>query len=57
MIDTQGTVIEVRLPRHFGYGLDEAAAAAARSYRFSRGLKAGRPVRVRMRCTVMFRLN
>jgi TonB family protein len=57
VIDTAGTVIDVRLPKHFGYGLDEAATAAARSYRFSRGMKAGRPVRVRMRCTVMFRLN
>ncbi len=57
VIDTEGSVIEVRLPKHFGYGLDEAATAAARSYHFSRGLKAGRPVRVRMRCTVMFRLN
>ncbi len=57
VIDTTGAVTEVRLPKHFGYGLDEAAAAAARSYRFSGPLKAGRPVRVRMRCTVMFRLN
>lgn len=57
VIDTEGSVTEVRLPKHFGYGLDEAAVAAARSYRFSRGLRAGRPVRVRMRCTVVFRLN
>ena len=57
VIDTEGSVAEVRLPKHFGYGLDEAAVAAARSYRFSRGLRAGRPVRVRMRCTVVFRLN
>jgi TonB family protein len=57
VIDTEGLVTDVRLPRRFGYGLDEAAAVAARSYRFSRGLKGGRPVRVRMRCTVMFRLN
>jgi periplasmic protein TonB len=57
VIDTSGAVIDVRLPKHFGYGLDEAAVAAARSYRFSGSRKAGRPVRVRMRCTVMFRLN
>ncbi|HTB75420.1 MAG TPA: TonB family protein [Polyangiaceae bacterium] len=57
VIDTQGAVTDVRLPKHFGYGLDEAAIAAARSYRFSRATKAGRPVRVRMRCTVMFRLD
>jgi TonB family protein len=57
VIDTEGNVTEARLPKHFGYGLDEAAGAAARSYHFSRGIKAGRPVRVRMRCTVMFRLN
>jgi protein TonB len=57
IIDAEGAVTDVRLPRHVGYGLDEAAVAAARSYRFSRGLRAGRPVRVRMRCTVTFRLN
>jgi TonB family protein len=57
VIDTEGLVSDVRLPKHFGYGLDEAAIATAQSYRFSRGLKGGRPVRVRMRCTVMFRLN
>jgi protein TonB len=57
VIDTQGAVTDVRLSKHFGYGLDEAAIAAARSYRFSRATKAGRPVRVRMRCTVMFRLD
>jgi|CZKU01.1.fsa_nt_gi protein TonB len=57
VIDTEGSVTDVRLPRHFGYGLDEAAAAAARSYHFSRGLRGGQAVRVRMRCTVMFRLN
>jgi TonB family protein len=57
VIDTVGLVTDVRLPKHFGYGLDEAAIATARSYRFTRGLKDGRAVRVRMRCTVMFRLN
>jgi TonB family protein len=57
VVDTEGGVVDVRLPKHFGYGLDEAAVAAARSYRFSRGLRGGQPVRVRMRCTVMFRLN
>ena len=57
VIDTVGLVTDVRLPEHFGYGLDEAAIATARSYRFTHGLKDGRPVRVRMRCTVMFRLN
>ena len=57
VIDTGGAVTDVRLPDHFGYGLDEAAVAAASSYRFSEPRKAGRPVRVRMRCTVIFRLN
>ncbi len=57
VIDTQGAVTDVRLSKHFGYGLDEAAVAAARSYRFSRATKAGRPVRVRMHWTVMFRLD
>jgi TonB family protein len=60
VIDTEGAVIDATpagQARRAGYGLDAAAMAAARSYRFSRGVRAGRPVRVRMRCTVMFRLN
>jgi outer membrane biosynthesis protein TonB len=40
-----------------GYGLDDAAARAIRDYRFSPAIRAGRPVAVRMRWTVQFRLR
>ena len=43
--------------RRAGYGLDEAALQAIRAYRFSPALRAGHPVRVRMRWTIQFRLG
>jgi len=57
VIGVNGDVLDARAQRHVGYGLDEAALRAVRSYRFSRGLRGGRPVRVRMTWTVMFRLQ
>ena len=42
---------------HVGYGLDEAALRAIRAYRFSPARRAGRPVPVRMRWSVQFRLR
>jgi TonB family protein len=57
VIGVNGEVLDARTQRHVGYGLDEAALRAVRSYRFSRGLRGGRPVRVRMTWTVMFRLQ
>lgn len=57
VIDTRGRVVAQRLLEHAGYGLDEAALVAVRSYRFSPAQRFGRAVPVRMRWTVLFRLT
>lgn len=57
VVDVQGRVISARAVTHAGYGLDEAALRAIRAYRFSPAQRAGRPVGVRMRWTVQFRLR
>jgi TonB family protein len=57
VIDTDGRVVSARALRQAGYGLDEAAMGAIRAYRFWPGFRAGRPVRVRMRWTLQFRLR
>jgi TonB family protein len=57
LVDAVGRVLEAgSLTRH-GYGLDDAAAQAIRTWRFSPALRDGHPVRVRMRWTVQFRLR
>jgi TonB family protein len=57
VVDGAGRVTAARGLTRVGYGLDEAALAAIRSYRFSPALRDGRPVPVRMRWTVQFRLQ
>ena len=57
VVDSDGSVAAARAVNRVGYGLDEAALRAIREYRFSPALRAGRPVRVRMRWTVQFRLR
>jgi protein TonB len=57
VVDTDGKVAAARPLRRAGYGLDEAAIRAIRAYRFSPAMRGGRPVRVRMRWTVQFRLQ
>jgi protein TonB len=57
VVDTEGRVISARALTRAGYGLDDAALRAIRAYRFSPALRQGRPVRVRMRWTVQFRLR
>ncbi len=57
VVDALGSVVDARLLRHAGYGLDEAALRAVRSYRFSPARRAGREVSVRMRWVVDFRLD
>jgi TonB family protein len=57
VVDADGRVAAARAVSRVGYGLDEAALRAIRQYRFSPALRAGRPVRVRMRWTVQFRLR
>jgi TonB family protein len=57
VVDPAGAVVEARPLSHEGYGLEDAAARAVRSYRFSPAQRDGRAVRVRMRWTVQFRLR
>ena len=57
VVDWAGLVSSARGLSRAGYGLDESALLAIRSYRFSPALRDGRPVRVRMRWTVQFRLH
>lgn len=57
VVDANGRVAAARAVSRVGYGLDEAALRAIREYRFSPALRAGRPVRVRMRWNVQFRLR
>jgi TonB family protein len=57
LIGVDGSVEEAHARGHVGYGLEEAATRAVRSYRFTRASRRGRPVRVRMTWTVLFRLQ
>jgi TonB family protein len=57
VVDAGGRVVSARAVSHAGYGLDEAALQGIRGYRFSPAMRAGRPVAVRMRWVVQFRLR
>jgi TonB family protein len=57
VVDEHGHVVDSRSIKSSGYGLDDAAARSIRAYHFSAALKDGRPVRVRMRWVVQFRLR
>jgi protein TonB len=57
VVDASGRVVSARASSHAGYGLDEAALEGIRGYRFSPAMRAGRPVAVRMRWIVQFRLR
>jgi protein TonB len=57
VVDTVGRVVEAHSLSHRGYGLDEAAERAIRTWHFSPALRDGRPVRVRTRWTVQFRIR
>jgi protein TonB len=57
VVDLDGRVASARGLTRAGYGLDEAALRAIRGYRFSPALRGGRPIRVRMRWIVQFRLR
>jgi outer membrane biosynthesis protein TonB len=49
--------VSARALTRAGYGLDAAALQGIRGYRFSPAMRAGRPVAVRMRWIVQFRLR
>lgn len=57
VIDTAGAVKSAVLLAHVGYGLDEAALAAVRKYRFAPARRGGKAVSVRMRWVVRFELG
>jgi len=57
VVDRAGSVIDARVAEHAGFGLDEAAVAAVRRYRFSPAERAGRAVAVRMKWSMQFRLR
>ena len=57
VLDASGAVTSARIARRAGYGFDDAALSAIRRYRFFPALKDGRPVGVRMRWSVSFRLQ
>jgi len=50
-------VVSARALQHAGYGFDEAAMAALRTYRFAPAKRNGRAVAVRMKWTVDFRFD
>ncbi len=57
VVDRAGAVQSARGLSHVGYGLDEAALAAVRSYRFSAAHRAGSAVAVRMHWMMRFQLR
>jgi TonB family protein len=57
VVDERGRVTSARALETPGYGLEQAALAAVLGYRFSAAERQGRPVRVRMRWVVQFRLH
>jgi TonB family protein len=57
VISPQGRVVSARALSHPGYGLEEAALAAVRSYAFRPARRAGHDVTVRMKWTMQFRLR
>jgi periplasmic protein TonB len=57
VIDAGGSVQSARALEHVGYGLDEAALAAIRRYRFRAARRAGNAVAVRMRWVLRFQLR
>lgn len=56
IVDTEGYARDVRVVKSLGMGLDEKAAEAVRKWKFRAGRKDGKPVNVRARIQVYFRL-
>jgi protein TonB len=57
IVGVSGAVESARVTAGVGNGLDESALRAASAFRFEPASKGGRPVRVRMRWPVRFRLD
>ena len=56
IVDADGIPHNLKIIRPVGYGLDEAALAAIRKYRFKPAMKNGQAVAVQMSIEVNFRL-
>jgi TonB family protein len=57
VVDATGHVVEARVPKPVGFGLDEAAVDTLRRTHFHPAQRHGRSVAVRMRWTMQFRLQ
>lgn len=57
LVDANGAVTDVRVLAGLGHGLDEAAAAAARRWKFTAGTRCGRAVAGRVVANVRFVLG
>lgn len=58
VVDKQGNVVDPKVKKGLGYGLDENAIEAAKYYRYKPALdKDGNPVAVRMEITISFYLH
>lgn len=57
IVDDAGVVESARVVRPVGHGLDDAALAAVRGFRFVPATKSGHPVHVRMAWTVTFAIR
>jgi TonB family protein len=53
-VDTHGNPTHIHVMRGLGLDLDEKAVAAVRQYKFTPGMKAGKPVIVDLNLTVNF---
>jgi len=56
VVDPTGHVRDIHVARSLGMGLDEKALEAVRSWKFTPGMKDGRPVAVQVNVEVNFRL-
>ncbi len=54
VVDESGTVVEARVLAGLGYGLDEAALAAARSWTFQPAVRCGKPARATFTVAMRF---
>ncbi len=57
VVDATGAVRSSRALQHAGYGLDDAAVAGVRAYRFTPAKRGGHAVAVRMKWSVVFKLR
>ena len=55
-VDETGAVVDVKLLQGLGYGLDEAALAAARKAEFEPAVRCGKPTRATFNISMRFRL-